>query len=216
MTGASLGLILLLSAGPAGIAFASDPSPGTGQASSAEAEIRKLSAEEVQAFLRRDADALARLWSDDFVVTNPLNRFVTKRDVLEMVTSGVLVITAFEREIEYLKVYGDTAVVAGRETVVWGGRMPAAGRALGGRGAGHLLGAPHLLSRRSHRPHAARGRGHHRLGQAGPENARPDVRVPRLRTVTGDALRGLVIGAHRYVSATTRARSRRPRRPPRP
>ena len=94
----------------------------------AEAEIRKLSADEVQAFLRRDAAAMARLWSDDFVVTNPLNRFVTKRQVLEMVESGVLVITAFDRQIEYMKVYGDTVILVGRETVTWGGKMPNAGR----------------------------------------------------------------------------------------
>lgn len=94
----------------------------------ADAEVRKLSAEEVQAFLRQDATALARLWSDDFVVTNPLNRFVTKTQVLEMVKSGVLVITAFDRRIEYLKVHGSTVILAGRETVTWGGKMPAAGR----------------------------------------------------------------------------------------
>ena len=94
----------------------------------AEAEVRRLSAEEVQAFLRRDAAALARLWADDFVVTNPLNRFVTKADVLQMVESGFLVITAFDRRIEYLKVYGDTVILAGRETATWGGKMPNAGR----------------------------------------------------------------------------------------
>ena len=98
------------------------------QDAKAEAEIRKLSADEVQAFLRRDAAAMARLWSDDFVVTNPLNRFVTKRQVLDMVESGVLVITAFDREIEYMKVYGDTVILVGRETVTWGGKMPNAGR----------------------------------------------------------------------------------------
>jgi ketosteroid isomerase-like protein len=92
------------------------------------AEIRKLNAAEVQAFLRRDAQTLERLWADEFVVTNPLNRFVTKRQVLEMVRSGVLVITAFDRQIEYLQIYGDTAIVAGRETVTWGGQMPNAGR----------------------------------------------------------------------------------------
>ena len=48
----------------------------------AEAEVRALSAEEVQALLRRNAVAMARLWSHDFVVTNPLSRFVTKRQVL--------------------------------------------------------------------------------------------------------------------------------------
>ena len=93
-----------------------------------EADVRAASAAEVEAFLHRDAAAMARLWSDDFVVTNPLNQFVTKEQVLKMVSSGVLVITAFTREIEYAKVYGDTVVLAGLETVTWGGKMPNAGR----------------------------------------------------------------------------------------
>jgi uncharacterized protein (TIGR02246 family) len=95
---------------------------------SAEERIRRLNAEEVDAFLKNDRAAMARLWSDDFVVTNPLNKFVTKQQVLGMVDSGFLVITSFDRQIEYLRVYGDVVVVAGREAVVWGGRMPNAGK----------------------------------------------------------------------------------------
>jgi uncharacterized protein (TIGR02246 family) len=102
--------------------------PNTAVDGKTEDEIRRLSGEEVQAFLKRDTQAMARLWSDDFVVTNPLNQFVTKRQVLGMVESGVLVITSFDRQIDHLKVYGDTVIVAGRETVLWGGKMPAAGR----------------------------------------------------------------------------------------
>ena len=130
MTHNCLGLIFVLVVGT-GLSL---PSAQTQQATptlkdaGAEAEIRRLSADEVQAFLRRDADAMARLWSDDFVVTNPLNQFVTKQKVLEMVKSGILVITSFDRQIEYVKSYGDTVIVAGHETVVWGGRMPNAGR----------------------------------------------------------------------------------------
>ena len=59
----------------------------------AEQEVRQLNAEEVQAFLQKDSKTMARLWSDDFVVTNPLNRFVNKQQVLGMVESGFLVIT---------------------------------------------------------------------------------------------------------------------------
>src|SRR5215471_10616258 len=91
-------------------------------------EIRGLSAEEVNAFLKNDRAAMARLWSDDFVVTNPLNKFVTKQQVLGMVDSGFLVITSFDRQIDYLRSYGDFVVVAGREVVLWGGRMPNAGK----------------------------------------------------------------------------------------
>ncbi len=94
----------------------------------ADEEIRRLNSEEVEAFLHKDPKALARLWSDDFVVTNPLNKFVPKQQVLKMMESGFLVITSYDRQIEYLRSYGDTAIVAGSETVVWGGKMPNAGK----------------------------------------------------------------------------------------
>lgn len=45
-----------------------------------------------------------------------------------MVESGFLVITAFERDTEYLRVCGDIVIVAGGERVTWGGTMPHAGR----------------------------------------------------------------------------------------
>ena len=109
---------------------ASQSVPAGSQSANATAEeaVRRLSAEEGQAFLKRDSKALASLWSDDFVVTNPLNQLVTKPQVLKMVDSGILVITSFDRQIDYLKVYGDTVILAGRETVLWGGKMPNAGR----------------------------------------------------------------------------------------
>ena len=96
--------------------------------SSAEQEVRRLNVEEVEAFLQKDPKAMARLWSDGFVVTNPLNKFVNKQQVLMMVESGFLVITSYDRQIEYVHTYGDTVIVAGSETVVWGGRMPNAGK----------------------------------------------------------------------------------------
>lgn len=43
---------------------------------------------------------MARLWSEDVVVTNPLNQFVTEAQVLGMVESGVLVITMCDRQID--------------------------------------------------------------------------------------------------------------------
>ncbi|PYV78329.1 MAG: hypothetical protein DMG93_22565 [Acidobacteria bacterium] len=86
--------------------------------SACQQEVRRLNAEETQAFLHRDAKALATLWSDDLAVTNPLNKFVTKQQVLGMIDSGLLVITSYARSIEYIRVYGDTAIVAGSETVV--------------------------------------------------------------------------------------------------
>lgn len=94
----------------------------------AESDVRELNVAEIDAFLHKNPTAMARIWSDDLVVTNPLNKFVTKKQVLEMMQSGFLVITQYNRQIEYARVYGDTVVVAGKEIVTWGGGMPNAGK----------------------------------------------------------------------------------------
>ena len=94
----------------------------------AEVAVRQASAQEVKAFMDNDAGELARLWSGDMVVTNPLNKFVTKRQVLGMVKSGMLTFTANDRVIDYAHVYGDTVILAGHETVTWGSKMPHAGK----------------------------------------------------------------------------------------
>jgi hypothetical protein len=82
----------------------------------------RLNNEESEAFTRKDTKALAQLWSDDFVVTNPLNKFVNKQAVLSMMESGFLVIISNDRQVEYVRVYGDNVIAAGSETVVWGGK----------------------------------------------------------------------------------------------
>jgi hypothetical protein len=57
------------------------------KAGPAEQEVRAR-AEQVTVFIHNDPKEIARLWSDDFVVTNPLNRSVNKKQVLGMVNSG--------------------------------------------------------------------------------------------------------------------------------
>jgi Domain of unknown function (DUF4440) len=101
---------------------------GASRSQRVEAEVRRLNDEEVRALLANDVKTMARLWSDGFVVTNPFNRFVTKQEVLGMVTSGTLAFTSYERRVEYVRVYTDFVVVAGSETVVWAGKMPNAGQ----------------------------------------------------------------------------------------
>jgi hypothetical protein len=112
----------------ASVVVAAQTTPASKAGKSAEAEVRRLNGEEVTAFLHNDAKVMDRIWSADFVVTNPLNKFVNKQQLMGMVTSGFLVITAYDRQIEYVRVYGDTVIVAGSETVTWGGRMPNAGK----------------------------------------------------------------------------------------
>lgn len=93
-----------------------------------EDEIRKLNTQEVEALIHNDLPTLKRLWSDDFVVTNPFNKFVNKQQVIGMIESGRLTFTSYDRKVEYIRVYGETAVAVGSETVVWAGKMPTAGQ----------------------------------------------------------------------------------------
>ena len=73
-----------------GLALARATPDNPGAENAATQEVRRLNEEEVQAMLHGDADAIARLWSDDLVVSNPLNKLVDKKQVLEMVKSGFL------------------------------------------------------------------------------------------------------------------------------
>jgi len=126
---APLACILLLAAACIIPALSAQQAPApTPQTASAEDAVRQANAEEIQAFLDNDPKTMARLWSDEFVVTNPLNKFVTKSQVLGMVQSGFLVITSYDRHIDYVRIDGDFAIVAGTETVTWGGKMPNAGK----------------------------------------------------------------------------------------
>jgi hypothetical protein len=93
-----------------------------------EEEIKRLNTQEVEALLHNDVQTLGRLWSADFVVTNPFNKFVNKQQVVGLTESGNLAFTSYERKIEYVRIYRDSAVVAGSETVVWAGKMPTAGK----------------------------------------------------------------------------------------
>ena len=103
------------------------PAP-TPQTAAAEDAVRQANAEEIQAFLHNDSKTMARLWSDEFVVTNPLNKFINKSQVLDMVQSGFLAFTSYDRHIDYVRIDGDFAIVAGLETLTWGGSNPNAGK----------------------------------------------------------------------------------------
>ena len=98
-----------------GAAIAAPVLQPVGGAGDAEQAVRALSAQEVGAFLRRDRQQLASLWSADFVVTNPLNRLASKAEVLAMIDSGFLVITEYERRIDHARAEHALVVLAGSE-----------------------------------------------------------------------------------------------------
>ena len=95
-----------------------------------DAQLRAANAREVAAFLATDAPGLARLWSDDFIVTNPLNHVANKSQVLAMVKGGMLSFKSYDRQIEHILHYGNIAIVIGSENVEWSGKMPLAGKLL--------------------------------------------------------------------------------------
>ena len=106
-----------------GVISASGQSP-----TAAEQEIRGLNKQEVDALLANDVTTLKQLWSEDFVVTNPFNKFLKKDQVVMMTSSGMIAFKSYVREIEYVRLYDNNAIVIGTETVLWAGKMPTAGQ----------------------------------------------------------------------------------------
>jgi hypothetical protein len=122
--------LLLLPAALAIVIGSTGVARGTRAPVNWETDLRNANDQEVAAFMARDDGALSRLWADDFLVTNPLNKVATKAEVLAMVRDGMLSFKSYQRHIEHIRRYGDTAVIIGNENVEWAGKMPLAGRVL--------------------------------------------------------------------------------------
>ena len=86
---------------------------------SEEATVRALDNQTRIAALNRDVAALERLWSEHLTVNAPDNRVVVgRRAVLDgYLRTGVINFSSFERQIEFLRVDGDFAILMGGETV---------------------------------------------------------------------------------------------------
>lgn len=70
------------------------------------------------AVLKQDIPAMEKLWSEQFMVNSPNNAVTPNRAaVIEFVKRGMINYSSFEQQIESIRVYGDTAVVMGSETV---------------------------------------------------------------------------------------------------
>lgn len=94
-----------------------------------EAEIRRLLEESRKAFLRADVATIKKIYADDFVVTNPFNKFLTQKEVVDMVANGTLAFKEFTRDVQYVRQYGDdTVIAAGEEHGIWAGKLPTAGQ----------------------------------------------------------------------------------------
>jgi ketosteroid isomerase-like protein len=93
-----------------------------------ESEIRAAEDQHVRAFLEEDAAAIDAMLADDFVVNSPLNSIVGKPQLVGMVRSGALTISAFSQSIESIRRFGDVVFVMGADEVVWAAPSPNAGR----------------------------------------------------------------------------------------
>ena len=81
-----------------------------------EEEVLKIEEEFAQAIVRNDADAIANLLADDWVIVDPDGGVIDKARFLAVIRSGVLTHQMMESEDWRVRVYGNLAVVTGLTT----------------------------------------------------------------------------------------------------
>ena len=88
------------------------------QAIEVEQHLRQLDDEWVKAVVRGDAETLNRIIADDFFFAYPLEGD-DKAQFIGDVTSGDLKIEHVSREQANVRVFGNTAVLTGRDSATW-------------------------------------------------------------------------------------------------
>ncbi|WP_159440639.1 nuclear transport factor 2 family protein [Mucilaginibacter sp. OK098] len=91
---------------------------------SIEAEVRKLDLAQADANFKGDTAAINSFWPDDFIINNQFNQV----DGGERIRKGIVTYSSFIRNIEVVRVHGNTVIVMGNETVVPKGTSPDAGK----------------------------------------------------------------------------------------
>ena len=82
----------------------------------AEAEIRKLEAEQVEYLMNGKIAEMKKSWAADFTVNNPFN--VVQDGATGPIQKGVLTYSKFERNIEKVLLHDSAIIVMGNELVV--------------------------------------------------------------------------------------------------
>ena len=82
----------------------------------AEAEIRRLEAEQVEYLMDGKVAEMKKNWAADFTVNNPFN--VVQDAATGPIQSGVLTYSKFERNIEKVLLHDSVIIVMGNELVV--------------------------------------------------------------------------------------------------
>ena len=93
-----------------------------------EAMVRSLDDQERIAALKKDTNALERLWSDQFVGNQPNNKVVADKRAL---MDALVPRSSYDRQIEFIRVDGDFAFIMGLETIVAATDAPGVGLVAG-------------------------------------------------------------------------------------
>ena len=86
-------------------------------ASAVEQEILQMDVARRDAIKQSDVAALARIYADSLVVTGADGRVATKADELALNQPGNRTVFAYDSSELSVQVYGDTAILTGRNTV---------------------------------------------------------------------------------------------------
>lgn len=98
--------------------MSSEQSAHTASKIEIEQELRQLNDEWVKALVRRDAKTLDRIMADDFVFAYPLEGD-DKAQFLDDVRSGDMLVEHLNRDNVSVRIWGQTAVLTGRDSVKW-------------------------------------------------------------------------------------------------
>ena len=71
-----------------------------------------------KAFLETDLETLDALWDERYVVNSPLQRVLTKPEVLELLRAGRIRHREYDVQIEHISRQDDVVVVMGSDTVL--------------------------------------------------------------------------------------------------
>ncbi len=96
--------------------------------SAVEARVRALDDAERLAALQRDTTELKRLWSEQFVANGPNNKVVADKRALMM---ALVPRSSYVREVEFIRIEGDFALLMGLETLIAATDAPGVGLVAG-------------------------------------------------------------------------------------
>jgi ketosteroid isomerase-like protein len=89
-----------------------------------QSEIHACEDRRFQAMVGGDASALEQLLSDDLIYTHSSGSLDTKASLIDGIRTGRFAYQQIERPQEDIRVYGDSAVVAGQARISLGGANP--------------------------------------------------------------------------------------------